>query len=667
MPEWLDIDPQVLRQLALQHDQVAAETREWAKPPSEWLALFEPTYGKIAFPVKEALERYYDARQRAGEALAREHEQTAYSLRKSADDYERTDDEGAALLRPPVEDSTVGGGTSGSGPAVGSPIGTSPNGASRGDMPDAFGGPRESGATSLPAASATPPPGTATPAGPAGPTAADGAAAPGQGGATAPPSGATATPGTPVPPTEQSAGSGTPTANAGPGSGPATAGDAVHPGGPVGGAPVGSGSDDRGSGTTPAGTPTPVPVTPLTPFNSAVDSAKDREAEPNYIVGDAVNEDLVIAKTLLGAVLAATDSAVGMTWSVAVMRGPAGAGIFINSNEGRGWLPAGLYLPRQVSTPWLWDELLAEDGDAASPWEGVSDPARVLAEFGMAWGAKANAVLSALVSSGPIDPGLQGRFGDVAMQGMVGPSDDVDLRVLTPDTVDRLGLTGSVPALESVSSVPDARVRARCIELAVDAHTQLGRSLPGYNDTVGARSIRDRILAKVEAGEEVPGSWWEELRDADDLLAAAMISQRVDVGRVDIGAIRVDDEVNALRAMVWERRCNELVALLEQEPDRQVLRDAVYAHSQVSEHPSFVAAPAPVSTGVDERVDRPAGGTTGVSAPSTEEAGESVDQGRPGVAGPPSGAVVAPDIGAGPPSGAVAPSITPPPEFRNNS
>jgi len=101
MPERLDIDPELLRRLALQHDQVAAETREWAQPPSDWLANFEPTYGKIANPVKEALERYYTARLRAGEALAREHEETARSLRESADTYERTDAEGAAGLGDP--------------------------------------------------------------------------------------------------------------------------------------------------------------------------------------------------------------------------------------------------------------------------------------------------------------------------------------------------------------------------------------------------------------------------------------------------------------------------------------------------------------------------------------------------------------------------------------
>lgn len=651
MPEWLDIEPAVLRQLANQHDQVAAETREWAKPPSDWLANFEPTYGKIANPVKEALERYYDARMRAGEALAREHEQTAKSLRDSADAYERGDAEGAAAIANSGDESG-GPGSTFDGPAAApaqqpAPVASDPAATPPGEAttPVAAAGPNGAGPVSPPAG-ATPGEAPGQSGGSAGPGA-NGVAAPG---------------GTAVPTTGET----TPaSAGTGPAGGP-TAGTTGTPAGlpPAGafaGAPSGGGSggDDRGTSTPAAGAGADYGVVPPiapTPFNSAVDAARDKDAQPNYIVGDAVNEDLVIARTLLGAVLAATDSPVGMTWAVAVLRGPAGAGIFLTSNEGRGWLPAGLYLPRQVSTPWLWDEVLGADGAAAAPWEGVSDPARVLVEFGLAWGPKANAVLSALVSSGPIDPGLHGRLGDVAMQGLVGPSYDVDLRVLTPDTVDRLGITGSVPALESVSAVTDAQVRARCVELAADAHAQLGRAAaPAHHDVFAARALRDRILARAQAGEEIPRSWWEELRDADDMLAAAMISQRVDVGRVDLGAIRVDDEVNGLRALVWERRCNELVALLEQEPDRQTLRDAVYAYGQILEHPSFAAVPATVSAGVQAPVDRPAGATTAVSADS----GPGGPAAPPAVASP--GAVSAPPVDAGPPAGAVPPPVAPPP------
>ncbi|MBF6164669.1 hypothetical protein IU486_07760 [Streptomyces gardneri] len=629
MPNSMEIDPAVLRQLADQHDRVARDTREWAKPPADWLANFLPTYGKIAYPVYEALERYYDARQRAGEALASEHERTRDSLRASADAYEQSDEDFASHIRQ------VGGVTD--QPSLTAPVGSStdPLGSSGPTMPSTPvpGGPSDvpisAGPTSAGPTSVGPDGTQNTPAGtsPGGPNGAS-------------PSG-TGVPGATAMPTESVSTNGTPNATGTTPGGPSsTSVTAPTTGGmpPAGVGPLNSGAEDRGSTQPPSGAtgrsdlpPMPVPVS--SPFAAAVASAKDKEAEPSYMVGNQVNDDLVLARTLLGSVLAAVDSPVGMAWAVSVMRGPGGTGIFITSNEGRGWLPAGLFLPREVSTPWNWDELLTADDGSGSPWEGVTDPARVLAEFGLAWGAKANAQLSALVSSGPIDPGLRSRFGEAAMEGLVGPSYDVDLREFTPDTADRLGLTGSIAGLEHVSSVPDAQVVSRCVELAADAHGQVGRSGSVPAEAATSRRVRERILAELQSGKTVPRELWDELRDADDLLAASMLGQRVDVGRVEIGQLRLDAGVSPLRSMVFERRCNELLLLLANEPSRQTLRDAVYAHEQITQHPQFVSTPAPVSTAVQpERVTRP-------TVPS----------------------VTAPDVAGGPPPGiVVAPTTSPP-------
>ncbi|WP_228002913.1 type VII secretion target [Nocardia australiensis] len=628
MPNSTEIEAAVLRQLALQHIEAGKRISDWGQPPTDWLETFIPTYGTIAAPVHQALTEYYDARHRAAEALANEHFRTADQLRDAADTYEATDDEnGRNILRAggllddpnthpaPVP---VGGHTPPDQPATqvtpppgGPPPGGPPSGPTSAG-PDGTGvtptttqpnGP-VTGGPSVPHAPSEIPGATAPNTQHAAPTGASGSS-----GASAPSS---SMPGmTPPPVTTPPSVSATPP-------------------------PIQVASDERAPSAQPAGASGGADAMPMaTPFAAAVAAAKNKQAEPAYVVGNAENDDLVLARTLLASVLAAVESPVGMSWAVSVMRGPGGAGVFITSNEGRGWLPPRLFLPREVSSPWLWDELLGADTEgAASPWEGVSDPARILAEFGLAWGAKANAQLSALVSSGPIDSGLRSRFSDVAMEGLVGPTYDVDLREFTPDTADRLGLTGSITALEHVSALPDSQVRARTVELASDAHAQVGRSVQPSAHTVESRQLRERILAKVQAGEAVSRQMWDELRDADDLLSASMLSQRVDVGRVEFGQLRVDTEVSALRTMVFERRCNELVLLLAQESDRQSLRDAVYAHEQIVEHPQFVAAPSAVTTAAPERVDRPAVST--VSAPD--------------IAGPPAGAMVAPTSppGAGP-------------------
>ncbi|MEV0032761.1 hypothetical protein [Nocardia sp. NPDC050793] len=354
-----------------------------------------------------------------------------------------------------------------------------------------------------------------------------------------------------------------------------------------------------------------------TPFAAAVAAAKDKATGAGYVVGDEVNDDLVLARTLLGAVLAAVDgSVVGLSWAVAVMRGPSGTGVFITSNEGRGWLPAGLFLPHEVSTPWLWDEVLgADDGDgrASVRWEGISDPARILVEFAEMWGPLADARLSALASSGPIDSSLRARLDEVAVAGMVGPTFDIDLRVPASGTADRLRVAGSAPALENAAAVEDSRLRQKCIELAVQAHERLGQGPPAAAE---ARIMRERILAVIQAGEQVPSSWWEELRDADHLLAAAMVPRRADVGRVELGQLRADSADPVLSQLVFERRCDELVLLLEGEQTRQHLRDATYAHDQIVRHPIFAAAPVQVSVGDTRQVGGAASSGGVVIAPS---------------------------------------------------
>ncbi|WP_280337337.1 ESX-1 secretion-associated protein, partial [Nocardia wallacei] len=99
MTDYLNIDPDLLRQLAEKHDRIADDTRKWAQPPSEWLNAFPKTYGKIAHPVHQALLRYYTARERAGNALAKEHEATANSLREAARAYERADQDGSRDIK----------------------------------------------------------------------------------------------------------------------------------------------------------------------------------------------------------------------------------------------------------------------------------------------------------------------------------------------------------------------------------------------------------------------------------------------------------------------------------------------------------------------------------------------------------------------------------------
>lgn len=325
-------------------------------------------------------------------------------------------------------------------------------------------------------------------------------------------------------------------------------------------------------------------------IRDVVGGAMAAAAAPTFMLGERVDGDLVLARTILGGVLAAVDSAVvGLEWAVSVMRHSGGINAFVTSNEGRSWLPAGLHLPREISTPWMW-----EVADAA--WEGVADPARVLAEFGAAWGHRTGARVTAIVSSGPIDAGMRAQLREVPMEGPVSASSAMDLSTAAAGLADRLGLVAAPQMLDRVAQVPVQSLGSRCVDLAWDAHRRVGRA--GAPDSLGLPGLRQRIMAAIRQRKEVPADWWEELRDADDLLAASMLSHRADVSRVALGELRSDtadgrsaSEAMLLRAMVFERRCDELVLLLADEPNRQRLRDAVYAHGQIVDHPLFVETP----------------------------------------------------------------------------
>ncbi|MFI1461019.1 hypothetical protein [Nocardia carnea] len=326
----------------------------------------------------------------------------------------------------------------------------------------------------------------------------------------------------------------------------------------------------------------------------AVGAAMIASAAPAFVVGERVDGDLVLARTLLGGIRAAADPwVVGVDWAVAVLRHPGGVSAFVTSNEGRGWLPARLYLPAELSLPWLWT--VAEE----SGWEGIADPARVLVEFAMAWGAKSGSKLSALASSQPIDPVLGGQLVTVALAGSVGPSDAMDLRSPTAGMLDRLGLTASARLLDRATSVPDHDVALRCLELAVDAHIRVERAGVRTVDAMGAPEIRLRILRALRDRREFAAGWWEEMQDADDLIAATALGHRAVTSRIALGELRPaatdfepDSELSVLRALTFQRRCNELVLLLAEERTRQTLRDAVYAHSQILTHPHFARPPA---------------------------------------------------------------------------
>jgi len=98
--------------------------------------------------------------------------------------------------------------------------------------------------------------------------------------------------------------------------------------------------------------------------------------------------------------------------------------------------------------------------------------------------------------------------------------------------------------------------------------------------------------------------------------SASMLPLKADVSRVLLGELRSEtaagrsaSDASALRSMLFERRCDELVLLLADEPSRQRLRDTIYAHGQLVDHPAF--------TQMSARTAEPAPRRSTITAPPT--------------------------------------------------
>ncbi|WP_280310034.1 hypothetical protein [Nocardia abscessus] len=258
-------------------------------------------------------------------------------------------------------------------------------------------------------------------------------------------------------------------------------------------------------------------------------------------------------------------------------------------------MPPGLFLPRGVTLPWRWDGILdTRAQEIVSALEGITDPARILAEFGSRAGRSGSVRISALVSSAVIPDNLRAALGDeVAVEGGVPPDAESALDLTSPGIglVDRLALAGPRTLRQQASTVSGTEIRATCLELARAADAQVRSAVSAVDGGLAHRAVRRRLLDALHAGWSIPASWWEEFRAADDMAAAALRARRVDVSHIPLGARLDVTGMDALRSLVFERRADELLLLLaDNEPDRQTLRDALYTYGQIIEHPLFPAA-----------------------------------------------------------------------------
>ncbi|MBF6175649.1 type VII secretion target [Nocardia blacklockiae] len=583
---YMDVEPEQLRASARQHELRAADIRKWGEIPEAWLAGFASSYGTIADPVRAALNDYYIKRHEKAERLAAHHEQTRDNLLAAAQQLEAAEHDGGRNIGRAGDEVGAAPPPSAPGPhgptdPVSPPPSPGPPGPAGPDRPDGPSGP---GRDERPSADG-PQPGPMAPVAPAGPPVSP---------PVAPAASAGPAVGVGLPPAMSS-----PEVTVSPGGDPGAGGAAVPlappvvaPSAPAGPGPLPPGTVAAAGGSLPA---TAAPhggpemarsrpsALPTGPFVAAARAAKSKYAEPALVVGEDRDDDLVLARNLLAAVLAAVaESAPGVEWAVAVGRTPVGPIVVLNSTEGRGWLPAGLYLPSEVVLPWTWDSILSpRDREALTALEGDPDPARALAEFGTRVTQRMKLRLSAVASSTTTSEELHTVLdaGTAVAEGIVAGTTLIDLDTPAVGLVDRLTMAGSEELLRQAETVPDTEIRATCLRLAraADAAARVAAGVEGAFSA--RRALREQILDTLQAGLPVPVSAWDQLRAAE----SARQPQRA---LISAGA-RIDDSgADRLRGMGFERRADELALLLATgELDRQHLRDALYTYGQIVDHP----------------------------------------------------------------------------------
>jgi hypothetical protein len=624
MPNYLDVEPDQLRAIAEQHGLAAANIRKWGEIPHQWLADFEPTYGMIADPVRAALVDYYNRRHDTAERLAANHERSRDELIAAARALEAADQSGGHR---------IGGAGDGFGDAVprvgptpGAPTDHTPPVGDSGDTPSTNGtqrlprpsiAPDVAGAPGVPdgdvGRSDQPLPPSVSSVPQASDAGSTGIAAPGG-----------AIPHS-VSGSEPDIGDRTDAAPAVDGSSSTTgmtagmAGDSDSAASAVGGLgappvleplPANVAGDAAGMAT---GMPAPLATGP---FVSMAHASENRRRLSSLVVGGQVGEDLALARTLLAATLAAVaESAHGLEWAVAVMRTPIGPIVLLTSTEGRGWLPSGLFLPSEVTLPWKWDAVLDNAARrATAALESTADPARMLAEFGSV-GRLRSARISAMVSSAAISDDLFAILGDdAAVEGGVSPAESaVDFTTPGVGLVDRLELAGSSELLLQADAVPENEIRAKCLELARVADARVRAAVPHIGGEFPAqRAARQQIFDAMHAGRPVPAIWLEEILAADSRTAAELRSRQTGTSYAPPGGLPSDvSSAEALRAIVFERRANELLLLAAVgEPGRQTLRDALYAYGQIADHPQLPAVARVTVEATDTALAYPHAGMT---------------------------------------------------------
>lgn len=233
--------------------------------------------------------------------------------------------------------------------------------------------------------------------------------------------------------------------------------------------------------------------------------------------------------------------------------------LVVTTDRGRSWMPPQVRLPADVVLPW--------NHPQARLWEGLSDPVRVLLEWGAA-------------QEGGEFTALSGSRASASESLTVAP---FTVANIGEDPRESKGADNRVP--RSYFGVPqDARTEAELITgdrakreqalwAAIDAVRRVGLGGPAAY-IVEAMHADPQLLLPGRA-IDLP---WGSLEAEHDRLKQYEIQSRRDVRMVPLGRIDEEPSIDSRRALVQLYAMESVLGLRQISPD-QVLADALYSWS----------------------------------------------------------------------------------------
>lgn len=328
----------------------------------------------------------------------------------------------------------------------------------------------------------------------------------------------------------------------------------------------------------PAGVPTAAPVisedarlaSASTPLVAAANTAGIAPVFGLQPLGDLIDAAPLSHLGEIQNVIEAVGGGAEVGWAAGMVYAGGTSQVVITTDRGRGWLPEGAILPKNVVLPW--------DHPNAARWEGLLDPARVIVEYAAAVGGKLTALASTRSSAPGVAAGIPFAIVDASKRAYPDKLDGA--------YVERVGVVSQVAngyrlRAKSITDPDEQRQNARNLASAAAMNRDTGRLHAGpsrYRDLINARIAElstERDFARAVSDEE-----WAQLRAEHDEVCAQERALRADVRDIPVGEL--DMQGGRCRELLLKAYSIEALLAVRHQTATGAINNALYSWAMVN-------------------------------------------------------------------------------------